>query len=155
MEALVYLFYWLYAALLVGAAIIDIRSHRIEPRLVCAMFGVAAIKTALEVVSNEMYLTSLWAALISGAVTTLVFWGMYRFSHGIGLGDVKLMAAAGLFYSVRGIFTIVIFSMLLVAAAGVIMIIKSRSNLKAELPFAPFVAAAAIIREIMILTDKL
>lgn len=150
-----YALYWIYAVLLTITAIVDIRTHQIEPKLVYGMFALAAIKVFLEIVQNQMYLTGLWASLITGAVTTLVFWGMYRLTHGLGLGDVKLMAAAGFFYSIRGIFTIVVFSMLLVAVAGIVMIVKNRRNLKAELPFAPFVAAAAVLREVMILVGAL
>ena len=141
----------LYILLLTAAAIGDIRTRRIRPALVYAMLGLAAVKTGWEVLESGGYWTSLWAALIACLITVLVVYGMHRFTHGIGLGDVKLMAAAALFYSVRGIFTIVFVSMLLTAAAGMAMVIKSRSNLKAELPFAPFVAAAAILREIMLL----
>lgn len=154
MELFHELLYWVYAALLAATAVVDIRSRRIAPGLVYAMFGLGVLKVAIEIAMNQMYLSSLWAALLTFAVTFLVFFGIYLVSHGIGFGDVKLMAAAGLFYSIQGIFTIVIFSMLLTAGAGVCMVIKNSKNLKAELPFAPFVAAAAVLREILRLADR-
>lgn len=154
MELFHELLYWIYAALLAAAAVVDVRSRQIAPALIYAMFGLGVLKVIIEIVMNQMYLSSLWAALLTFAITLLVFLGMYLFSRGIGFGDVKLMAAAGLFYSVQGIFTIVIFSMLLTAGAGICMVIKNRQNLKAELPFAPFVAAAAVLREILRLVDR-
>lgn len=141
---------WLFIALLVLAAVGDLRRRKIDPRLVYAMLAVALVKIILEIVWSGMYFTGLWAAFIACGVTTLVFWGMYRFSHGIGLGDVKLMAACSLFYGIQGTPSIVIVSMLLVSLVGIGMVIKDRRNLKAELPFAPFVAAAAILREMII-----
>ena len=154
MELFHELLYWIYAALLSAAAVVDIRTRKIAPSLVYTMFGLGVLKIIIEIMMNQMYLASLWAALLTFAITFLTFWGIYLVSHGIGFGDVKLMAAAGLFYSIQGIFTIVIFSMLLTAGAGVCMVIKNRKNFKAELPFAPFVAAAAVLREIFRLADR-
>lgn len=145
---------WSFIALLAAVAIIDIRTHTIESRLIFVMLGLAAIKIIIEIVSYEFYLTNLWIALISSAVTLIIFWGLYRFTNGIGLGDVKLMAVTALFYGMKGIFSIVVFSMLFAGAAGVILIIQDRRNLKRELPFAPFVAAAALLRELIVFADR-
>lgn len=142
---------WVFLVLLILTAIFDIRIHKIMPFLVYSMFFASTIKIGFSIVNNGVYFTSLWSALISCFITTFLFWLMYRFSHGIGAGDVKLMAAVSLFYGIRGISFIVMVSMLLVSIIGMILIIKDHCNLKAELPFAPFVAVAAILREFFIL----
>ncbi len=146
MENVLVLLEYFYVALLIAAAVIDIRTHKIYPGLVYGMFLLGVLKIAVEIWESGMYFTSLWAALMVCGITTLIFWIVYRFSQGIGLGDVKLMSAAALFYSIKGIWWIVTGSMLLAALVGMCMVIKNRNHLKAELPFAPFVAAAALLR---------
>jgi prepilin signal peptidase PulO-like enzyme (type II secretory pathway) len=61
----------------------------------------------------------------------------------MGGGDVKLMAAAGLYLGWKLILFSLFAGSVTGAAAGMILIVKKRAGLKSEIPFGPFLAFGA------------
>jgi leader peptidase (prepilin peptidase)/N-methyltransferase len=70
--------------------------------------------------------------------------------EGLGGGDVKLLAAIGAFTGYMGaIFTIFLGSMV-GTFFGLIIMIRERGNLRTAIPFGPFLAAGAVVADIIL-----
>lgn len=139
----------LFLAVLCGLAWQDIRAKLISPWLLAVLLALAALQVFMNMLQHDMNLMYLWSGLLTALVCGGVFWLLHRFTKGVGMGDVKLMAVIGLHYGALRIFSIVFLSMLFVAIAGIVLVIKDRGNMKRQLPFAPFVAVAAILCELL------
>lgn len=63
---------------------------------------------------------------------------------GFGGGDVKLMAAAGLFLGMQNTVVAAVFAILSGAVYGVILLLRKKAGPKTEIPFGPFLAAGLI-----------
>ena len=63
----------------------------------------------------------------------------------MGMGDVKLMAALGLFFGSSNILAISIISFLLGAIISIILILSKKRKIDDYIPFGPFIVIAAYI----------
>ena len=66
-------------------------------------------------------------------------------TNAMGGGDIKLMAALGLVFGLKGVLFISLFSFILGAIISLVLLglkIKSRKD---EIPFGPFISLAALI----------
>ena len=83
------------------------------------------------------------AVLIAGA------YRMLRQRGGLGMGDLKLLAALGLFFGPRAFWILPLASCLCVASLPVLMLGRKKkgqgSGLSATLPFGPYIAIGAVI----------
>lgn len=90
------------------------------------------------------------AALIAGCegivVGTIVLllrrlYFMYRKFQGLGLGDVKLLAASGIWIGVAGIpVQLLVASLAALAAAGVMQLTGGTMSRRTSIPFGPYLA---------------
>jgi leader peptidase (prepilin peptidase) / N-methyltransferase len=90
-------------------------------------------------------------ALGEGAVIGAVFWLLRRLYfairgiQGLGLGDVKLLAAAGIWVGIAGIpFVLLIATMTALACAGVMQLSGRALTTRTSLSFGPFLAAGLL-----------
>jgi len=67
----------------------------------------------------------------------------YKKQRGIGQGDAKLLAAIGAILGWQAIFPVLFFAALSGLVAGLVMIIMKRITLQNQIPFGPFLSAAA------------
>lgn len=82
--------------------------------------------------------------------TTVVLLILSKFSNGaLGFGDAKLLSILSLYYGLEGILMVLFLASLLVALIGIFYLIKSFSNRKKEIPFAPFILAACMIVNVL------
>ncbi len=78
-----------------------------------------------------------------------IYW-LIRHEVGMGMGDVKLLAAIGGWLGYQAIIPTVFYGSILGAASGLVFIAASRKmTLKAAIPFGPFLALGAIIHLII------
>jgi leader peptidase (prepilin peptidase) / N-methyltransferase len=86
--------------------------------------------------------------LIIGAVVWLLrrLYFMLRQFQGLGLGDVKLLAASGIWIGITGVpVQLLIASLTALAAAGVIHVAGHTMTRQTSLPFGPFLALSLIV----------
>jgi len=139
-----------FALLCVLSAIlawIDIRDGIIPDWLNLALAGVGLAKIITTIDSSAAI-----AALGEGAIIGGVFWLLrrlyfaYRGIQGLGLGDVKFLAAAGIWVGLAGIpFVLLIATMTALACAGVMQLSGRALTARTSLSFGPFLAAGLLV----------
>lgn len=63
----------------------------------------------------------------------------------LGMGDVKLFFVLGLFYGVTDTYSILLFSILIMAIVSAVLLIMKKATPKTSIPMAPFVAVGFLI----------
>ena len=76
------------------------------------------------------------AGLAFGGLFTLI---CMLVSHGIGAGDIKLFAVLGLSFGLRGIISIMMYSVFLSFIICIVLLISRKAKMKSTLPMAPFI----------------
>ena len=113
--------YMLLTPLLFSVAVIDFKENIIPNRLLLTMAEIGLLLTFIYGISD-----------INLAMDML-------------LGDVKLMAALGLFFGSSNILAISIISFLLGAIISIILILSKKRKIDDYIPFGPFIVIAAYI----------
>lgn len=129
------------------AAGIDFRK-KIIPNVVIATGFV--IRTALLFYEWYVYPGNIKAAFIdaaAGFAFGLLFLLLLSFltRHGIGYGDVKLFSWLGFCLGFTDTYSILFYSALFAAIAGIWLLAVKKKNRRTELPFAPFVYAGGYL----------
>lgn len=91
---------------------------------------------------------SLWMNVLAGVLFGVLFFGgLYVLTrgNGIGLGDVKLGTALGLIFGWPDIVLVSMLAFIIGAVISAGLILSRKKTIKDVLPFAPFVAAAAVL----------
>ena len=150
LTALAYLFL-LY--LLLGIALIDLEHHLVPNILVTVglLGGVILQLPALAVrwwplpaaLLPERAWTDALAGLLLGGGLMLVIFLVSR--GGMGAGDLKLMALIGFFTGLRGTAIVMMLGFLVGALTGLLLMAMDRLKRKEAVPFAPFLALAALV----------
>lgn len=128
----------LFYGLLVASAI-DIEWHIIPNRLTAFMAAAGAVLILLS--SPHLLLSSLGGA-VSAALILLLPAILYP--GGMGGGDIKLAAVIGLYLGWPTSLLAVFLGVLCGAAGGLIWMLLSKKDLKAALPFGPFLSVGAV-----------
>lgn len=94
----------------------------------------------------EYGMSILISAAMGMLMSALVFGLCYLLSRGgMGAGDVKLMIVLGLYVGGSVIMQIMILSVIASAIYSIVNLIRKKTSLKAEIPFAPFVLIGTIL----------
>ena len=144
-------------SMLICAFMVDYKAQIIPNRLNLTMFEIGLILTFIYGISNLNLSKDLLLGMLTGGgiflAITLVG-GLIAGKEAMGLGDVKLMGALGLYFGLTRIIMISVLSFL-VGAIGSIAVILARKNRKdGYIPFGPFIVIATIIT-IFVPTDSL
>jgi len=81
--------------------------------------------------------------ILTGAIVWLLRWLYFRLRQrqGLGLGDVKLLAAAAIWVGIAGIpMLLLVASLAALAAAGILHLTGEKMTRQTALPFGPFLA---------------
>jgi len=141
-----------FAVLLSAITVIDLRELRVPNRLL-APAAAAALPLLLVAASSTWPDLSLARALLGAAAMGAVYFTLAMIHPaGMGFGDVKLapligatLALFGWVPFVRGLFL----AFLIVGPVAIILLLLQRAGAKTGLPFAPFMAAGAIVALIL------
>lgn len=138
LTALVFLF---------SAFVIDRNTKLIPNAIVLMMLGAGALVYGVQLIVN---LQAFQAAIISAAIglfgNLLLFYVMSRLTRdGIGMGDVKLIAALGWLTGFETVLISVLISMILCSGAAVVLIFGKRKKANDSVPFGPFVYFGYVI----------
>lgn len=117
----------------------DYKSRRIPDRLVCAMFaaGIISCFTVPEIAFSSRAV-GIFAASLPLFLITIALPGAF------GGGDIKLMAAAGMFLGARLILSALVFGILAGGGyAGACLLFKKKDR-KEQFAFGPFLCAGIV-----------
>ncbi|MEA2600864.1 MAG: leader peptidase (prepilin peptidase) / N-methyltransferase [Acidobacteriota bacterium] len=143
----------LFCALMVALAIIDL-DHMILPD-VLTWPGIVVGILLQPLLSWARLGPGPWRALAGGALGAavgagilLAVWGgwyLLRREEGMGLGDVKMLAAIGAFLGWQGVLVSLFFAALSGSAVGVGLMAWRGGDLRSKLPFGTFLALGGLI----------
>lgn len=129
------------------AALSDLRKRVVPNRLAALMLGAWAL-----VIVPQLFLRTEdgLRLLLSGAVGALlagvVFLTVYLVSRrGLGGGDVKLMAASGLYLGFNGVLPAMLYGSVLAALAALALILLKKIKPKDAIPLAPFLYVGMLL----------
>lgn len=136
---------WLVAALFV-IAWIDGQKRIIPNRLLLVLSVSRLLLLLIECVLYREYWMSL---VISAGAGFLIGGGMFFLCYfltrgGVGAGDVKLLAVVGFYLGSGLIFTAVFLTVLYAAVYNIVKLLRRKTTMKQEIPFAPFVLLGTI-----------
>ncbi len=120
-------------AVLIVAAFIDAEHKVIPDRLVAVLFVLGIIHVFI---SGEGYLSH----IIGLFAVSVPFLLIALLTGGMGGGDIKLMAAAGLFLGWKSAVLSVIIGSAAGAVYAVYLLLAKRAGRKSEVPFGPFLS---------------
>ncbi len=138
---------WLAAKFLLGALVllaallIDLRLRIIPNRLVLGLLAVGVLYLIPEyLLLPERFWALLIGSLLGLLVCFLLFFIMSRMTKGgIGMGDVKLLAAMGMLLGIEGAINALIFSMVACLLVSLALLISKKKKAKDHIPFGPFI----------------
>ena len=132
---------------LLSAMIIDRRTHRIPNVIVVALLVCGAMFLAAEfIISDE----PAWLALVTSLAglfgCVVVFYVLSRLTKdGIGMGDVKIIAAMGGILGLMTTFFVVLISLIFCTLTAVALLIVKKKNKSDSIPFGPFLFFGYIV----------
>ncbi len=139
-----YASYILLSAILTAAAIVDVQKQVIPDILVIISLVIGTLMIFLN--PELSLLRSVLGALLAGGI--LLFISVIS-KGSLEIGDVKLFTGAGLFLGIENGLSALLISAVLSGLAGLVLIVKSVSDRKKTMPFAPFILAGVLITILM------
>ena len=84
---------------------------------------------------------------LGAGVIAAVSWGWYCLKgvHGMGFGDVKMLAMIGAFLGWQGVVGTLLLGSLTGSLAGLVLMLRGRAGLGSKLPFGVFLALGAVL----------
>ena len=85
--------------------------------------------------------------LLGAGVLAAVTWGWYWWKgvHGMGFGDIKMLAMVGAFLGWQGVAATLLLASLVGSIVGLGQILRGRMSLRSKLPFGVFLALGAVV----------
>lgn len=128
----------------------DIREKIIHNRMILAGLAFWVLLMILEIAvggtSWKQLLLYSAAGFLIGFILMIV---ALIAGNSIGMGDVKMFMVLGLVYGLTDIYSILLISLVLMAATAVVLLLLKKANRKTRIPMAPFVAAGFLINVIL------
>ncbi|MCL2391210.1 MAG: A24 family peptidase [Oscillospiraceae bacterium] len=125
----------------------DLKARRIPNKLILAMIaGWAAIISAKLLLDPDASIDQLLDSSLGFVAGGGLFLLVYLLSKkGVGGGDVKFMAASGLYLGLFGIISAILYGTILAAIVGLCLILLKKIGRKDPIPLAPFLLAGILI----------
>jgi leader peptidase (prepilin peptidase)/N-methyltransferase len=132
------------AAALIVLFVIDLQ-HRILPNAITLPGIVAGFVFSL--FTEPGWTSAAIGIAIGGGVLLAIAEAYYRIrhEHGLGMGDVKMLAMIGAFLGWKLTLLTLVLSSFAGSMIGVAMIVSRRGNMKYALPFGTFLAMGAVL----------
>ncbi len=140
--------YMLLQPMLLCAFVVDLKEQIIPNRLNLLMFETGLVFVFLHGFSNiNIALNMLLGILAGGGIFLLItlLGGLIAGKEAMGMGDVKLMGALGLYFGLQNIVVVSILAFLIGAIGSIIYMIIKRKSSDAYIPFGPFIVVSAVI----------
>ena len=140
--------YIILLPMLLCAFVVDLKEQIIPNRLNLLIFEIGLIFVFLQGFSNiNIALNMLLGMLAGGGIFIFItlIGGLVAGKEAMGMGDVKLMGAIGLYFGLQNIVLISVMSFLIGAIFSIIYMIINRKNTNTYIPFGPFIVISSII----------
>lgn len=137
----IWIYKWIVAiSALTPIAAIDFKKKIIPNKLLLIMIAYTVVIYAVQIILNTEYVLSI---LGSAFIGLLLGGGVFLLAslfvkNGIGAGDIKLYGILGFLLAFRGIFNVLLYSMIVSAITGIVLLISKKKKTKDSLPLAPF-----------------
>ena len=134
--------------MLICAFVVDYQEQIIPNRLNLTMFEIGLIFTfVLGIFNLSMAKDALLGMLAGGGIFLAItlIGGLIAGKEAMGLGDVKLMGALGLYFGLTGIIIISVLSFLIGAIISIVIVLAKKNREDGYIPFGPFIVLATII----------
>lgn len=138
--------YLILVPMLISAFVVDYRIQIIPNRLNLTMFEIGLIFAFIYGIFNiSIAIDMLLGMLVGGGIFLLItlIGGAIAGKEAMGLGDVKLMGALGLFFGATHTIAISVMSFLIGAIVSIIIIIIKKGKMEGYIPFGPFIVISA------------
>ena len=133
--------------MLLSAFVVDYKIQIIPNRLNLTMFEVGLVFTFIFGLQNLNVAKDMLLGMVTGGgiflLITLIG-GVIAGKEAMGLGDVKLMGALGLYFGMFNITIISVLAFLIGALISIIIIIAKKNREDGYIPFGPFIVLATI-----------
>lgn len=133
-----------FSAAMIVLAMIDLE-HYILPDIITKP-GIAIGLILQWWIPWSTFTEAVLGALLGAGVLAAFSWGWYwwRGVHGMGFGDVKMLAMIGAFLGWQGVVATFLLSSLSGTLVGLALMVVGRGGLKSKLPFGFFLALGAV-----------
>ena len=140
--------YLILTPMLFSAFIIDYKLTIIPNRLTLTMFEIGLIFTFLYGLSNVAISINMLLGMLAGSgifMLITLLGGLVYGKEAMGLGDVKLMGALGLYFGWQSIIVISLVSFLIGAILSIVLMATKIKKADSYIPFGPFIVIATLI----------
>lgn len=134
--------------MLLSAFYIDYRYHIIPNRLNLTIFEVGLIISIIGGISDINFAINAIEGLLIGGGTFFIITligGLIAGKEAMGYGDVKFMAALGLYFGFANMVAIIFLSFLIGAILSILLILFKIKKSNEYIPFGPFIVLASYI----------
>jgi len=138
----------LLGPMLLIAFCVDYKHYIIPNRLTLFMLEIGLIFTFIEGIININLAIDRFLGLVVGGGIFLIITllgGLIAGKEAMGLGDVKLMGALGLFLGWRAMILVSLISFLLGAVISIILLVTKVKKKDEYIPFGPFIVLATFV----------
>ena len=140
--------YIILTPLLLAVTTIDYKKQIIPNRLNLTIFEIGLVIAFIFGISNIAITIDMLLGMVVGVAIFLIITLIRALFYGkesMGLGDIKFIAALGLYFGVSNIIVISILAFLIGTICSVIMIATKRKKIDEYIPFGPFIVIATFI----------
>lgn len=141
--------YLILTPMLLSAFVIDCKKQIIPNRLNLTIFEVGVVIAFIFGFSNVAITIDMLFGMLVGmtifVILALIGGLIYGSKDAIGLGDIKFIAALGLYFGFANITTISIMAFIIGAITAIILILTKRKKANEYMSFAPSIVIAAFI----------
>ena len=140
--------YLILTPMLISVFIIDYKLQIIPNRLNLTIFEVGLVFTFLYGLSNVAISINMVLGMLAGAgmfLALTLLGGLIYGKEAMGLGDVKLMGALGLYFGLTNIIIITLLSFLIGAILSIIFLVTKIRKMDQYIAFGPFIVMATFI----------
>ncbi len=144
--------YTILTPMLISAFAIDYKHQIIPNRLNLTIFEVGLVFAFLSGLYNINLMTNAILGMLFGGGVFLIITligGLVAGKEAMGFGDVKFMAALGLYFGIVNIIVIALMAFLIAAVASVFLLITKIKKRNEYIPFGPFIVIACFINMIV------
>ncbi len=140
--------YLILIPMLLSVAVIDYKLQIIPNRLNLTMFEIGLIFAFLHSFTDvAITINMLLGMLVGGGIFLLItlLGGLVYGKEAMGLGDVKLMGALGLYFGLTNIIIVSLLSFLIGAVLSILLLVFKIKKMDEYIPFGPFIVIGAFI----------
>ena len=140
--------YLILTPMLLTVFAIDYKSKIVPNRLSLTIFEIGIIIAFIYGISNVAITINMLLGMLAGVIIFLIITLIGRIIYGkeaMGLGDVKLVGALGLYFGLSNIVAISLMSFLIGAIISILLLIIRIKKINEYIPFGPFIIISCFI----------